>query len=68
MGSTSVTGKGVGESHGVYKPEHNCGCSGCIHNDEVPPPEVIKRGCYVRSRVGGVVSTKTGNITNIHVC
>lgn len=43
MAASTVTGRGLGDSHGLPKPENHCGGCGCGKVDETPitpPPKV----------------------------
>lgn len=72
MGATSVTGvSGYGMSHGMYKPENQCGGCGCgctgkkCHEERRPEK---KTGCYTRVRSNGSISYKSGGGINVRGC
>ena len=70
MGATSVTGKGLGMSHGQYKPDNQCGgCGcGCGKNCPTPPPKPPKTGCYRRASSNGRLSYKRGGGVGVRGC
>lgn len=60
MGATSVTGKGLGESHGLHKPENGGGC--CPKATPTETPVVpVKQGCYTLVKTGGITKYRVGN-------
>lgn len=52
MPAYSVTGRGLGVSHGKPKPENNCGCGGCGKNNEDSAEPVVVPGCRRKVTVG----------------
>ena len=68
MGASSVTGTGQGDSHGVYKPEHNNGC-GCKKEDPSPKPlPGMPIGCFVKTNSSNTIKIRTGGSISIKVC
>lgn len=64
-----MTGKGQGESHGVYKSEHNSGCGNCTGNRcEEEPPVRTRTSCTIRSKSGGKIVVRTGSSVSMKVC
>jgi hypothetical protein len=69
MAATSVTGTGIGDSNGKYKPENSSGCCGI---KKQPPEEEIEKpnpiGCHVKLKYGSRNRLITGNNSNLKVC
>ncbi len=68
MGASSVTGKGYGESHGIFKPENNNGCKCGRRPEEEEPEGELKTGCYVKVLSGNLVSYRNGGAINLKGC
>lgn len=70
MSASSVTGRGLGDSHGKYKSDNQCGGCNCGCKDcEKPSVEIPKETCYTKLSVGtNVASVFTGKNSSIKVC
>jgi hypothetical protein len=68
MGSTSVTGVGMGDSGGRQKSGNHCSCKCSGNAEETTPTPPAKRGCVTRHVVGGRKTYKTGQSSRIRVC
>lgn len=57
MAATSITGRGLGDSGGEYKPElQSCSACGCGPAEESEPTPRVKRGCVTRIKSSNKVS------------
>jgi hypothetical protein len=69
MGATSVTGTGPGDSHGLYKPELQCGGCGCGFTEEEEESIIVKRGCVTTAIANGNATyVGSGSVSSIQVC
>lgn len=70
MAATTVTGRGLGMSNGLYKPENQCGGCGCGSNTtETTPTPRTKLGCFTRNKSGNTLSYKRSGLGgSIRVC
>jgi len=68
MAATSVTGRGPGDSHGLYKPENSAGCGPTYPHDEIVK-KVLPSNCRAVKHVcGGRRAITCGKRTSIHTC
>jgi hypothetical protein len=69
MGSSSVTGFGLGMSHGMHKCANQCGGCGCKCADEPEPTTTTRRGCVKKLSVGQKNTYKTSSgRSGIKIC
>jgi hypothetical protein len=52
MSGSSVTGKGIGDSHGKHKCGNQCGGCGCKCQPETTPKTPPIRSCFVKMMAG----------------
>lgn len=68
MGATSVTGKGIGDSHGMAKPQNHCGGCGCGKAPEEVPAKKLESSCFITYKTGSSVKLNVGTRASIKVC
>lgn len=69
MAASSVTGRGIGDSKGLIKPENNCGCGDCFTPKEKEKVAPSKSYCYVSYvKHRPIRSIKSSSTYSIKVC